>query len=70
MGGSRAAADWFDKLNADDVGGGAVLPVPAAGFELTVRAPSDRVIPTINPTVRLTRSTAPAVMSGRDSDRS
>jgi len=27
MGGIRAAADWFDKLNADDVEGGAVLPV-------------------------------------------
>jgi hypothetical protein len=65
-----AAADWFDKPIADDAGDGGVLPVPAAGLEVTVRAPSDRVIPTISPAVTLTRSTAPAVMSGRDSDRS
>jgi hypothetical protein len=70
MGGIRPAADWFDKLNPDDVGGGAARPVSAGRFEVTVRAPSDRVIPTINPTVRLRRRTAPAVMSGRDSDRS
>jgi len=70
MGGIRPAADWFDKLNPDDVGGGAARPVSAGRFEVTVRAPSDRVIPTINPTVRLMRRTAPAVMSGRDSDRS
>jgi len=70
MGGIRPAADWFDKLNPDDVGGGAARPVSAGRFEVTVWAPSDRVLPTINPTLRLTRRTAPAVMSGRDSDRS
>ena len=69
MGGIRRTSDRFDRPSADDAEG-AMLAGPGAGSEVTDRAPSDRVIPTISPAVRQTRSTAPAVMSGRDSDRS
>jgi len=69
MGGIRPTFDRFDRPGAADAEG-ALLAAPGAGSEVTDRAPSDRVIPTISPAVTQTRSTAPVVMSGRDSDRS